>query len=466
MITSLKSGDAKYKPQIIIPKSKLRWLLSFPDDVSSVQAAHYDTLQGEYNFTDPYILKNPFHEHVVHKNLHRNLIGLLPGIQKEVQQTIDESWGTDTENYKEIPLLSNMMHTIARASNYMFVGETLCRQPEYLKILSNFTNSIIRGTSIIPLFPAFSRPILGHIITLPNRYYWRQAKKYTVPLIVERKQNMLRKAQDPDFKYEPPNDYITWHIRTAMEEGRTVELETDMFSRYLMPINFAAIHTTSFTMTSFLFDVFGSDPAKGYVESLREEVERVFRKNDGQWNKTSLGKLYRLDSALRESMRFSPFMTRGVQRKIIAPQGITDPEDGFTIPQGGFVSTDVWSMFHDSDVYPNADVFDPFRFSRPQEEAEKRIAAGEKLNDKEVLKLKQQMMVATSENFLPFGHGKHACPGRFFVSNEIKMFIAYMLMNYEIEHFAGGRPKNHWFGQAVIPSPKTALRVKRRVGTT
>lgn len=33
----------------------------------------------------------------------------------------------------------------------------------------------------------------------------------------------------------------------------------------------------------------------------------------------------------------------------------------------------------------------------------------------------EALLVTTSPNHLAFGHGKHACPGRFFAATEIKI---------------------------------------------
>ena len=32
-----------------------------------------------------------------------------------------------------------------------------------------------------------------------------------------------------------------------------------------------------------------------------------------------------------------------------------------------------------------------------------------------------------------FGYGRHACPGRFFATNEIKMIVAKMILDYDIK---------------------------------
>ena len=55
-------------------------------------------------------------------------------------------------------------------------------------------------------------------------------------------------------------------------------------------------------------------------------------------------------------------------------------------------------------------------------------------------------------------------PGRFFVSHELKMLLAYMVMNYEVQYLPQ-RPPNTWFGPMVIPPMKATIKVKRKEGT-
>ena len=195
-----------------------------------------------------------------------------------------------------------------------------------------------------------------------------------------------------------------------------------MISRFIMPIEFAAIHTTSLTLSMCLFDLFSADPSKGFVEGLREEAERAFAETEqtGRWNKKILTKLVRADSAIRESMRLSNFATRGVMRKVVAKDGLRIEDEGWTAPYGSYIGLDEHSRHHDPAIYPDPDSYDAFRFSRPREEYE----ASRDSNPKDLEKyvdMKNLSMVSTGENFLAFGHGRHACPGRFLVQHELKV---------------------------------------------
>lgn len=69
--------------------------------------------------------------------------------------------------------------------------------------------------------------------------------------------------------------------------------------QFIMPIEFAAIHTTALTSTMLLFDLFSSNPEDGFVEGIREEAERLYKECNGEWTKPILAKMLRADSAIR-----------------------------------------------------------------------------------------------------------------------------------------------------------------------
>lgn len=101
--------------------------------------------------------------------------------------------------------------------------------------------------------------------------------------------------------------------------------------------------------------------------------------------------------------------------------------NGQVIPPGVLVEVASHSAMNDPDVVPNPDVFDPWRSYRLREQEGlqgpgKAGAGGLALNQ----------LVSVNANSLAFGYGRHACPGRFFAANELKMIIGTALLNYDI----------------------------------
>jgi hypothetical protein len=76
-------------------------------------------------------------------------------------------------------------------------------------------------------------------------------------------------------------------------------------------------------------------------------------------------------------------------------------------------------------------------------------------------------------------HGKHiaalntssmqtdisSSPGRFFAANQLKLLLAQIVLNYEIERIEQ-RPENPWLNNTIGPPMWSTIRVRRRLNTT
>lgn len=75
----------------------------------------------------------------------------------------------------------------------------------------------------------------------------------------------------------------------------------------------------------------------------------------------------------------------------------------------------------------------------------------------------RHQMVATSADFLAWGHGKHACPGRFFAAVELKMILGCLIMNYDMSFEQPGvQPPASVFGAQRFADGKSKILFKRR----
>jgi cytochrome P450 len=121
---------------------------------------------------------------------------------------------------------------------------------------------------------------------------------------------------------------------------------------------------------------------------------------------------------------------------VSAPEGI-EIENNLRIPQGIPLATPMDAIHLDENFYPDPNRYYAFRFcTRSQIQGTKTSAKYEKLaGEAEIVSPKQQSLANLDDAFLSFGLGKHACPGRFCAIREMKMMLAYILMNYEIEIF-------------------------------
>ncbi|PZD22389.1 CypX, Cytochrome P450, partial [Pyrenophora tritici-repentis] len=91
--------------------------------------------------------------------------------------------------------------------------------------------------------------------------------------------------------------------------------------------------------------------------------------------------------------------------------------DGLEIKKGQRVAVDLGNMV-DLKAYPEPEKFDIYRYYNMRQNPATAV---------------KSQLVATSVDNLTFGHGNHACPGRFFAANEIKLALCHLLLKYDWE---------------------------------
>ncbi|GAB1207116.1 hypothetical protein APSETT445_005824 [Aspergillus pseudonomiae] len=100
-------------------------------------------------------------------------------------------------------------------------------------------------------------------------------------------------------------------------------------------------------------------------------------------------------------------------------------------------------------VDPSA--YDAFRCSRIREKQDNPANA------------QKYLMAKTDIDNLAFGHGKFACPGRFYAVNEMEMILARMLICFEFKFPEGqDRPQNFTIDSDLYPDPLKRLLIRKR----
>jgi len=87
--------------------------------------------------------------------------------------------------WKPIHAHDLILHLVCRASNRLFVGLPLCRDPQYTKISRDFSGTVIRGGFLINLFPRFLKPLVGQWFSAAPKAV-KGFETYLVPVIEER----------------------------------------------------------------------------------------------------------------------------------------------------------------------------------------------------------------------------------------------------------------------------------------
>jgi cytochrome P450 len=272
------------------------------------------------------------------------------------------------------------------------------------------------------------------------------------PEIERRLADYDARQRDPENKSHAPepNDCLQWTIRQAKNIGDPYLWKPTTLAIRMMLLNFAAIHTSSFAITSAILDLAASK--QEYMDELRAEIEGVLAEHVGEWDKRALARMHKLDSVMRESQRLNSFMTMGLNRAVVAENGIVTPS-GVKVPRGYNAAVPSYAVLHDNSVYPDADEFKPFRFADQRGD-----------ESVEYVKRAAKAFATTSNEYLAFGHGRNACPGRFFAANELKLILAHLVLSYDIELMPmDSRPRNQWIGHNRVPPFEAKVRIRRRV---
>jgi Cytochrome P450 len=100
------------------------------------------------------------------------------------------------------------------------------------------------------------------------------------------------------------DDYLQWQIHLSLSQPEPRESKTEIIAARVNSVNFAAIHTNVIMTESALLDLYSTPPEKCYVESIREEIIRVLEEEGGEFTKAGLARMVKLESAVKETMRW------------------------------------------------------------------------------------------------------------------------------------------------------------------
>jgi cytochrome P450 len=134
-------------------------------------------------------------------------------------------------------------------------------------------------------------------------------------------------------------------------------------------------------------------------------------------------------------------MRRRVERDMTLSNGIK-------LKVGDRIAVDSHRMW-DSSLHAQPERWDPYRFlaMRTADPAKENTAA---------------LLVTTSPDHLGFGHGRDACPGRFFAANEVKVAICHILLKYDWELVPGTDTKPVMMGLIASSSPTARINIRRQ----
>ncbi|KAK5658001.1 hypothetical protein OQA88_2555 [Cercophora sp. LCS_1] len=434
--------------EVIIPTAHMPWLLEQPESVLSQFETNRQFMAGDYTMLD--LLNHSWYriDERAKRELTHGIDDFTDAMLDEVDDALRSLWGSDTEHWHEMVLYDIMLEVVGRIVARVLVGLPLCRHPGYIQASTSFSKYILLPAMAIELLPSFLKPLVGPVLTSWDKLQYHRMASYTRPLFRER--IMTHRDEEKSTATTEPNDYIQWTLRDAIKHGDTPYDAEHLGAKRLAIITFTAVQSSAITITNAIIDIAACTDSVAVQQELRSEVATA----NNVWTRASLARLPKLDSVLTETLRLWGILTHGVTKAVVARGGVTIPT-GEHVPYGAKVGIASYGPHLDGDVYGTSEanpfVYDPFRFTRPEVSA--------------VLKKKGAKpglgFVTTSEHYMGFSHGRFACPGRFFANSLLKILLARVVMNYDVEPI-DERPTNPWLNNTIGPPVGAKIRVRRR----
>ncbi|ORY96217.1 cytochrome P450 [Syncephalastrum racemosum] len=337
-----------------------------------------------------YPIKHNFKEDQIHVFSERIQAGLEHALAEQLTLAPGES--------KTVQGWDFLAKAISHISCLCFAGSDVGRDPRLVSAMATFTQKIIKAGMALSIMPAW----LGD-------WYVRRYMSVTeeldlvmelvVPDLIKRQQSGELGTGEPAF--------TAMALSLQRSDGTFRSVQDAAF--YFKNIALASIHTTSHFATFALHEL-ACRPH--LVAELRQELNGV------RLTPESIIDLPLLDSFLREVLRFNVDILsmhhRALHDVVLS--------NGMTVPKGSLVVAAVedWHFGAEPIGPTPLDHFDAHRF------------------------LSVDLPSSTiAEDFVTFGFGAHACPGRYFAVNEIKYVLAELIMRYDISTKLKTRAPDH-----------------------
>ncbi|KAI1742420.1 cytochrome P450 [Xylaria scruposa] len=426
---------------LVISNRHVDELRSMPEEHVNGMDAHVKNVCGRYT-TGDILLDGDLPSRVIQQKLTPSLAATAPLMKDELDYALDVEFPDCRDKWVSVSIYELLLRVVARVSGRVLVGPEICRQEEWLYTAIHFTENSYAIIMTLRILPSYLHALVGPLLPA----YWRvranlaTAKRIIGPVVRERR---AKEASSAVGGYKKEEDVLQW----MMDLGVGKEAQPDKLAHRQLMLSLAGIHTTTMSISHAIYDLCAHPQ---YFEPLRDELSYVIE-NHGGWRRPIIPKFRKLDSFLRESQRMNP-------PALIAFNRVARKElklsDNVTIPAGTHFCMASDAILHDPEILPTGEsddpnVFDPFRWVR--------------LRDENPENPHRYQFATTDSNSLHFGHGKFACPGRFFASQQIKLILGHLLLRYDFKFPEGkGRPLNMGSDENVFPDPAARVLIRRK----
>ncbi|CAG8497921.1 2263_t:CDS:10 [Scutellospora calospora] len=394
----------------------------------------------DFNFNEGFRTLVPFHSvfsHLTsldknHKIIRDYVVGklkyLTSRLQKNIIKAIDLYIGECVEPKVIRDPPKTLSDIIAIPIANIIVGEDCCNYEDILETFKTLTHSVMKIFFVPPIL-SFIHPWLHkQFVTIPLRFGWNPISNHR-KLIISRIKPIIEKRLYDKKRlgdaWIAPLDALQCYLddpeTTPDLDPNNVNYNyiADAIGHFIV----AAMATTSDSATQ---------NKQQYWQELYQEAQNINNQYDGnELTSNDIARMVKLDNFVKESLRLSIGVV-GLPHKCISKSYYTFANE-YQVPSDRIVILNFSDTNNDEELQgPNPTEFNAYRHLERNSPASK-----------------------LERNFLTFGGGKHACPGRFLAVDGIKVFLHKVILKYDIRTETKGteniETKKVYFGP--LPGP-------------
>ncbi|KAG0136210.1 cytochrome P450 [Tuber indicum] len=428
--------------KVILTHAQVRELSNAPDDSLSLAHASARTLMAEYTGMNRFV-GTGYVRDATKTKLTQNIGNMIGPLIEETKFALDRELPACTSDEPvPVDIVAAVIRIVARVSARSFIGLPLCRDEDWLAISIAFTGDIFKTAMKLNAIPKLIRPFYAYIWNSAKIIENHKTKAQSLLTPIVRKRFEEKKLAEKNGEaYQNPNDLLEWLTDLVEPRHKTADALSDL----QLAVSLASIHTTSSTFVNTILDLAEHQEC---IQPLREEMETAIIESGGVLDREAIRKMRKADSFFRESMRTRSFLftfNRMTMKNLTL-------SDGTYLPKGTLLGAPNAMFSSDPGFIDNPETFDGFRWYKRSLEAGDTAPKG-------------NGCAATSASSLAFGHGKHACTGRYFAVEEMKIMLAYFVLQYDIKYPEGqSRPDDIVVGEFSFPDSTQKVMFKRLPG--
>ncbi|KAM7211717.1 Cytochrome P450 [Rhypophila decipiens] len=399
---------------------------------------------------------------VVRRGLNPRLAKITPLLESEATYAFTKEIGApkDWTPYPAAQLLNNI---VLRTTSRILIGPELCRDVNFLETFQQFGISIFNNgllCSMLPPLPGFiHRPLRRLFTSLFHKKSLDRAVQMVQPT-VQARLDKLQPSTSPDPELQ---DAIAWTL-SLTQSTYPAEHNPERITLTLLHNLWASNAGPAEMLTNMIFQIL-YDPV--YLPILRSEAEESFRIHGYFTHKAlSPNNMPLLDSFIREINRLYPTDSVTCMRTVTDNKGF-EFHDGLSIPVGSRIAVPSLAIRTDVANYADPLRFDGFRFARMK--TSERAGSSSSPDEERTGDEEGRFSASTpSEAYLPFGLGRHACPGRWYAILMIKIIFTELILAYDLKWDLNEgviqkvRPASLSLNGMFMPNQKQMVWLRRR----